>query len=127
MRLFLRYYVGLASAAVFLHAAPRDVFFSQNQVSVDAYAFVEVEMRVSAPDAANPFTDATVEADFGLKSSPRLTVDGLCDSPDGSLYRVHFMPTKPGDYEYSIRFRQGAFEKTHSGTFRAIDARRRGI
>ncbi len=127
MHLSLRCYMSLIFAAVLLPAAPQAVSFSQSQASVDAYAVVEVEMRVSAPDAANPFTEVTVEADFGLKGSPRLTVDGFCDSPDGSLYRVRFMPAKPGEYEYSIRFRQGAFEKTHSGAFRAVDGRRRGI
>ena len=126
MHLSLRCYISLVSATVLLPAAPQAVSFSQNQSSVDSYAFVEVEMRVSAPDAANPFTDVTVEADFGPKRAPRLTVDGFCDSADGSIYLVRFMPTKPGEYEYSIRFRQGAFEKTHSGAFRAVDGRRRG-
>src|SRR5207249_2539501 len=100
MHFLLRCSMSLVFAAPLLNAAPAAVSFSQHQSSVDAYAFVEVEMRVSAPDAANPFTDVTVGADFGHKSSPRLTVDGFCDSPDGSLYSVRFMPTKPGDYEY---------------------------
>lgn len=37
------------------------------------------------------------------------------------------MPTRPGSYEYAIRFRQGEFEKRYSGTFQAVDGRRRGI
>src|SRR5207249_9187161 len=79
MHFLLRCSMSLVFAAPLLNAAPAAVSFSQHQSSVDAYAFVEVEMRVSAPDAANPFTDVTVGADFGHKSSPRLTVDGFCE------------------------------------------------
>ncbi len=115
------------TSAVSLLAAPSAVNFIQDKASVDAYGFVEVELRVSGPDARNPFTDVAVAASFNQKGAPPATVDGFCDSPDGSLYRVRFMPSRPGEYEYSVHFRQGNFEESHSGVFRAIDGRRRGL
>ncbi len=126
MRMSLRLLCSLL-LPVFLPAAPSTVTFSQDKLSVDAYAFVEVVMRVAGPDARNPFTDVAVDAEFGPKGSARLPVDGFCDSPDGSVYRARFMPARPGDYEYSIRFRQGSFEQRHSGTFQAVAGQRRGV
>lgn len=108
-------------------AYPANVTFSQGAGSVEAYDFVEVTLNVTSPDVKNPFTDASVEAQFGKAAeSQRLSVDGFCDSVDGSVYRVRFMASSPGDYAYSITYRQGSFKKDYQGTFRATDGRRRG-
>jgi hypothetical protein len=117
----------ILGAAGEILASPANVTFSQSANSVEAYDFVEVTIQVAAPDAKNPFTDASVEAKFGKTGeSKRLSVDGFCDSADGSVFRVRFMPWAPGDYSYSITYRQGAFSKDNSGTFRATDGHRRG-
>ncbi|MGA2631970.1 MAG: DUF5060 domain-containing protein, partial [Terriglobia bacterium] len=77
-----------------LWGVPRDVTSSQSAQSVEAYDFVEVTLNVSGPDAKNPFTDASVEGQFGkVGESARLSVDGFCDSPDGSVFRIRFMPS----------------------------------
>ena len=47
-----------------LHGAPRDVSFSQPAGSVEGYDFLEVTATVTAPDARNPFTDATLSGSF---------------------------------------------------------------
>jgi len=124
-RAFALFLAGFATPAVF--ASPADVTFSPGAVTVEAYDFVEVTLNVASPDAKNPFTDVTVEAQFGKTAdSKRLTADGFCDSPDGSVFRVRFMPSSAGDYTYSITYRQGNFEKTQTGRFRATDGHRRG-
>jgi hypothetical protein len=88
---------------------------------------VEVTLNVTSPDAKNAFTDVVVEGQFGKAGdSQRLLVGGFCDSADGSVFRIRFMPAVPGDYAYSVTYRQGGFEKTHTGTFRAFDGHRRG-
>jgi hypothetical protein len=111
-----------------LQAAPKEVSFSPAQEVVNAYEFVEVTLNVALPDAKNPFTDVAVEGQFGQsKGSDQLFVDGFCDSADGSLFRIRFMPTRPGDYSYRIEYRQGSFSKTQSGSFRAVNGNRRGI
>jgi hypothetical protein len=82
---------------------------------------------VNGPDARNPFTDATVRGYFSKAGEPtRTAVDGFCDSQDGSVFRIRFMPPSPGDYMYSITYQQGGFEKTQTGTFRATDGHHRG-
>jgi Protein of unknown function (DUF4038)/Domain of unknown function (DUF5060) len=106
---------------------PKIVSFSQSTASVDAYDFVELTVSVEGFDATNPFTDAAVTGSFGKSGGPERTkVDGFCDSTDGRLFRIRFMPASSGDYSYSVAYRQGDFEKTYSGTFRASDGHRRG-
>src|SRR5438034_460990 len=106
---------------------PSEVTFSQSAASVEAYDFVEVTANVAGPDAPNPFTDVTVRGSFAKTGqTERTAVDGFCDSPEGSVYRIRFMPSSPGDYSYTVLYRQGDVEKTHTGTFRASDGHRRG-
>ena len=115
----------LSSTAVW--AAPRDVTFTLSAESVDAYDFVEVTMSVVSPDAASPSTDVHVTGEFGKTGGPKLAVEGFADALDGSLFRIRFMPAGAGDYTYSAIYRQGDFTRTHSGSFRATDAHRRGV
>ena len=118
--------VALALASSLL-AAPREVSFSQPAVGAEAYDFVDLAIHVAGADAANPFTDAAVRGWFEKTGEgKRLEVDGFCDSPDGSLFRIRFMPSVAGDYNYSVTYRQGGFEKTQTGTFRAVASHRRG-
>jgi len=110
-----------------LLANSKEVTFGQSSPSVEAYDFVEVTANVAGPDVHNPFTDATLLGSFGKTgATERTNVEGFCDSADGSIFRIRFMPSKPGEYSYSIAYRQGAFEKTYTGTFRAVDGHRRG-
>jgi len=108
-------------------AAPSNITFSQSAETIEAYDFVEITLNVSSPDAKNPFTDVVVEGQFGKTGgSQHLNVSGFCDSADGSVFRIRFMPATPGEYSYSLIYRQGSFEKTHAGSFRATDGHRRG-
>ncbi len=117
----------IASPVSRVFGVPANIGFSQSAQIVDAYDFVEITLNITSPDAKNPFTDVMVEGQFGKAGdSKRLSVDGFCDSADGSVVRIRFMPSAPGDYTYSVAYRQGDFEKTHTGTFRASDGHRRG-
>lgn len=107
---------------------PGTVTFDPSADTVPAYEPLEVTVRVAQPDAKNPFTDATVQGHFALAGqADALQVQGFCDSPDGSLYRIRFMPSRPGAYAYSVIYRQGGFERTHSGHFSASEGHRRGL
>src|SRR5207247_1829206 len=108
-------------------AAPAGVSFAHSAPAVEAYDFVEVTVSLSAPDAGNPFTDAAVSGWFArADDKDRVAVEGFCDSAEGSLFRIRFTPSSPGTYAYEVTYRQGAFEKSTRGTFRATDGRRRG-
>ena len=108
-------------------AAPGDVAVSQSATATEAWDFVEVAIQVKSPDAHNPFTDAVVTGLFGkVGAGERLNVEGFCDSTDGSVFRIRFMPSSPGEYAYTVTYRQAGFERSYTGTFRATDGRRRG-
>jgi hypothetical protein len=108
-------------------AGAAGVTFDRAPASVDAYDFAEVTIHVSPLPGGNPFTEASVHGSFGATGDPvRTAVDGFCDSADGSVFRVRFMPSRPGDYTYSVTFRQGSLEQSATGAFRATDAHRRG-
>ncbi len=108
-------------------AAPSEVTFSQSAISTEAYDFVEVIVRVTSPDARNPFTDVLVSGSFEMADgSKQWQVDGFCDSRDGTIYRIRFMPSAAGNYSYNITYRQGSFNRRYAGTFHAGDGHRRG-
>src|SRR5207249_9139797 len=93
----------------------------------EVYDFIELAATVEAPDAGNPFLDAALEGSFGKAGEARrLEVEGFCDSPDGAVFRIRFMPSSPGDYSYALAYRQGGFEAKAEGSFRAAAGRRRG-
>jgi len=110
-----------------LSAAPANVTFDQSAQDVICYQFVEVTLRVDKPDVSNPFTDVSVEGRFALPGAQAVSVDGFCDSADGSLFRIRFMPTKAADCDYSVTYRQGAHEVAHKGRFMARKGNRPGL
>jgi hypothetical protein len=106
---------------------PESVAFSQSATTVDAYELVEIVATVAKPDVSSCFTDAFLSGTFqtsdGKKQWP---VEGFCDSDNGGTLRIRFMPSSPGDYKYTVVYRQGQLEKRTSGTFRTTDGHRRG-
>jgi hypothetical protein len=119
--------VFLLLAARLASAAQGDVAFSQSAATVAAYDFVEVTLQVGAPPAGNPFTEASVTGSFGMEgSAERVKVDGFCDSADGTLFRIRFMPSKPGDYAYAVQYADKGIQKSYEGTFHATAGGRRG-
>ncbi len=106
---------------------PVPVVFTQSASSVAVFDFIEVSAKVAAPVVQNPFTDASISGDFEQTgSAERVAVEGFCDSADGSVYRIRFMPSIGGTYTFHITFKAGAVTQTYSGTFTAQDEHRRG-
>jgi hypothetical protein len=80
------------------------VFFTQSAARVEAYDFVEVTLQVKPATVKNPFTDVLVQGKFRQEGAAPIFVDGFCDSTDGTVYHIRFMPAQPGKYEYSITY-----------------------
>jgi hypothetical protein len=96
-----------------LSVVPPGVSFSQSTRSLEAFDFVEITAQVSAPRPRNPFTDGYILGTFKTAAGDKQwKVEGFCDSEDGSVYRLRFMPTAPGEYIYSVEYRQGWSKKT---------------
>ena len=101
--------------------------FTQSARSVDRFQFVEVTLKLDRPVTGNPFTDAALEGEFNAGSSPHLKVDGFCDSDDGRVFRVRFLPQVAGRHSYRLSFHAGGHELTHRGEFNVREGRRRGV
>jgi hypothetical protein len=111
-----------------ISAVPPAVDFSQSTRSLEAFDFVEVTAQVSAPHPSNPFTDGYIHGTFKTAAGDKQwNVEGFCDSEDGSLYRLRFMPPAPGEYIYSVEYRQGWSKQTSKGIFHVRDGHRRGL
>jgi hypothetical protein len=109
-------------------ASPAGVSFSSPAPQVDRFDFVEVTASVQSPDARNPFEDASLTGVFETADGAhRRQVEGFCDSTDGSTFRIRFMAPEAAEYKYTVTYKQGSFQKTAQGTFRAIEAHKRGI
>ena len=110
-----------------LGVSPAGIEFVQSAQTVEAYDFVEVTLNVDRPSTDNPFTEVVVGGQFSAEAGPPVPVDGFCDSADGSIYRIRFMPTRPGRYSYSVKYDRGSHQATHYGTFTAEQSNRRGL
>jgi hypothetical protein len=129
MKTRLLFQHGLGSLALMSSTAwtASNVSFSQSVETVEAYDYVEVTLNVDKPDAGNPFLNVAVTGSFSkTDGSERKTVEGFCDSGDGTVFRIRFMPASPGDYTWSATYRQGAAETTHTGAFKASAGQRKG-
>jgi len=104
-----------------------DLSYNEPAGQVAAYDFAEIVIHVHKPPKVNPFTDVTVRGRFQRDGGPVVTVDGFCDAADGSLFKVRYMPDKPGHYHYAISYRASDFGQTQQGTFDVTDAHRRGL
>jgi hypothetical protein len=111
-----------------LIADPADVSFSSSPAQVERFDYVEITASVRAPNVHNPFTDASLTGVLETADgSRRWNVEGFADSEDGSVFRIRLMPIAAGDYRYTIRYREGNFQRTAEGKFRAVEAHRLGL
>ncbi len=107
-------------------AMPITVTFSPSSKTVETYDFVEIAMHVKPTAKINPFTDVAVRGEFRRAGAPAVNVDGFCDAADGSLFKVRFTPSRPGEYHYAITYQQPGLRKEHTGTFTAKAGKLRG-
>jgi hypothetical protein len=101
--------------------------FTQSAPNTAAFDFIEVTANIKVSTVRNPFTDALFAGDFEPAGSTEVTsVMGFCDSSDGTLYRIRFMPSKAGAYTFHVFLKAGDQTQKYSGTFTAIDGHQRG-
>src|SRR5690242_1743579 len=83
-----------------------EVSFRPAAGEVDAYDFVEIAVAVAQPGKINPFTQASVRGRFRREGEEPVVVDGFCDAADGTLFKVRYLPSRPGRYQYTIDYHQ---------------------
>jgi len=117
----------LAAAAQLPGQSGPKVVFSQSASSVNAYRLVEITAKIESPGVSNPFTDALFSGTFSMSDGTKaIDVEGFCDEQDGTVFRIRFMPSKPGNYLYHVRLKLGAHTSTFEGGFAATDGQLHG-
>lgn len=101
--------------------------FVQSAASLDRFDYVEITLTLDAPASGNPFVDASFSGEFLPPGAARLAVDGFCDSDDGRVFRLRFMPTVAGKHTYALTFRNGSKELRHVGELTAHPGKRSGL
>ena len=70
--------------------------------------------RPTRQTPANCFTDVAVDGELKSPSGAVTRVEGFCDSPDGRTFRVRFMPSEPGEHQWTVSYRQSEFKRIRS-------------
>ena len=97
------------------------------KTTVETYDYQEITLKVPKPaKALNPFTDTKLTAMFVDEKGVSVAVEGFCDAPDGTLYKVRYMPSLAGKYFYKIIFSQKGKVQQASGTFLVVNSQRNG-
>jgi hypothetical protein len=101
---------------------------SLNKKEVGVYDFIEINAAFKKVDTKlNPFKEAKITATFSTNNTAAKTVEGFCDSPNGSNYKVRFMPQKEGDYAFEIAFETKGKTQKQKGNFKVIPSKLKGI
>ncbi|MBI1854107.1 MAG: DUF4038 domain-containing protein [Planctomycetes bacterium] len=102
-------------------SASADVTFDTPQTEVGVFDVWEAAVRVTSPAPGNPFTANRLVGWFvHTADGSRTSIEGFCDSPDGSLYRLRFAPRQTGDYVFTLHLDDGRRVAEQSGAFTAI-------
>lgn len=108
-------------------SAPANVSFAQSGSRIDAYDYVEITATIEKPDAKNPFTDASLTGTFQTADGNKgWKIEGFCDSPDGSIFRIRFMPEQPGKYTFQLNYKQSDWQMPFKGSLEVTGGHRRG-
>jgi hypothetical protein len=98
-----------------------NITFHPQSLSVACFDYFEVLIRTHNP-IADPFRSVKVTGEFDEKH-----IDGFCDAQDGSVYRVRFLATNPGEHRFTVFFAHGETKKSFSGSFVAGKSDSKGI
>ena len=105
----------------------QNVQFSQSKKQVETHDFVEILLRLNKSVSVNPFTDITIQGEFKTPDNQTITIKGFCDSPDGRLSKVRFMPTQAGKHSYTVSYEKEGKKQIFRGTFLATKSNRKGM
>jgi len=92
---------------------------TQSARRVACYDSIEITLTYRKPCPVNPFTHVAVAGTFEGPEGEKTAVEGFCDSPDGTVYRIRFMPRTPGKHRYAVVIRGGGTERRFKGEFGA--------
>ncbi len=98
----------------FISYGAKEVVLSAPE-KVPLYGVGEFTFRLADPVKSNLFTDVMITGKFSAGSVSK-SVEGFCDSKDGTVYRLRFSPEiRNASYRYEIVLKGKDFEKKFTG------------
>lgn len=96
--------------------------------TIAVHAFFQFSITwKNKPSGINPFTEVQVSGTVQTPAGQRVHVQGFCDSQEGKVFRLRFMPQMPGTYGYQIEFVSSTQRQTWRGTWEAVPGGRLGV
>jgi Protein of unknown function (DUF4038)/Domain of unknown function (DUF5060) len=119
--------ISLLSLLFTFQISAQKIEFSKAKSTIEIYDNQEFTLNLKKPNTKlNPFKNATISGEFMHESGDKTIVEGFCDSQDGSLFKLRFMPKLVGNYTYTINFSQNNKIQKNSGAFTAQKSNRKG-
>ena len=100
--------------------------FSASSEEIETFDFVEVTAALGVP-VFDPFRTVAVSGVLTTPDGKTLNVGGFCDSREGAVHRIRFLPTTPGEYFYRVTVTYNDISEEFEGRFHAIDGGRKGL
>jgi hypothetical protein len=100
---------------------------SLSRTELEMYEQQELVLQLKRPDTKlNPFKACSFQAEFVHDSGSKINAEGFCDSQEGTLYRLRFMPNRAGVYRYTATFSSKGSAQEFTGSFVVRASQRRG-
>lgn len=127
MKLYIKYLA--VSLVLFcydgLYASHFNIRFQSSATKVETYGIIEFSLALAKPLAANPFTDVSVKGIFTCNGEEILCT-GFCDSQEGLLFKLRYMPIREGTVNYTITFSASGKADVYSGSFQSLKSSAKG-
>lgn len=107
-------------------SAAQSVKWSVSASELDAFDLLEVQLITISSKSENPFKITQLSGTFTGPGNETISVSGFCDASDGSRFKLRFMPTKEGEYTYSLTFIQSEKKYNYQNRLRVNRGKRNG-
>ena len=77
--------------------------FTLNHDRIETRGYAEITLHLPPTESKNPCTDVLLTGLFVSQTNDSTRVNGFCDAPDGSTYRIRFTPAKSGTYRFIVK------------------------
>lgn len=109
-----------------LNAVFGKVTIEKNSSIVEKYDVIEFSIINSKVNFENPFLEGSLVAEVKLPQGNSINIQGFCDSYDGSLFKIRYMPDHIGKYSVNIKFQNQDNIFQFKENFKVIPSDRKG-
>ncbi|MGL4631856.1 MAG: DUF4038 domain-containing protein [Leadbetterella sp.] len=117
----------LISNCVFAQKNIKNHIFTFSPQAVKTHEIWEGTCTLKKWAGKNPFSEVKLTGTFAHASGQVTGVTGFCDDQDGMIYKIRFLPTKPGVYAYDLMISADGKTENIAGNFEVKKSDNQGI